>query len=96
MSDTTPHDEPDEVEALTGQTESDESAGPDAQRDAAEPAQQDGGVDADREVDLGSGAPEESAADPGVDDTDVTGQDVDDAGTGTGDTTDDPELDSPD
>lgn len=116
MSDTTPHDEPDEVEALTGTAEADESAGPDAQRDAAEPAQQDGGIDADREVDLGSdepeesgaepdadlGAdlgsdePEESGAEPGAGATDATGQDVDDAGTGTGDTTDDPELDAPD
>lgn len=96
MSDARPHDEASEVEALTDQREVQEGASPDAQRDAAETAVEDGGVDADREVDLDSDEPEESGAEAGADATDATGQDVDDAGTGTADTTDDPELDSPD
>lgn len=96
MSDARPHDEASEVEALTDEREVQEGASPDAQRDAAEPAVEDGGVDADREVDLDSDEPEETGAEPGADATDATGQDVDDVGTGTADTTDDPELDSPD
>lgn len=94
MSDARPHDEASEVEALTDQQETDEAASPDAQRDAAEPS-----VDADDHgtgVVRGAGAPEETGADAGAGDTDATGQDVDDAGTGTADTTDDPQLDAPD
>ncbi|MFC7431860.1 MULTISPECIES: hypothetical protein [unclassified Agrococcus] len=120
MSDARPHDEASEVEALTEQDEVQEGASPDAQHDAAETVvESDGGDDADREADLGAGAPEEptadetgggsstgadasdasedaSASEPGAGATDDTGQDVEDAGTGTADTTDDPQLDSPD
>lgn len=101
MSDTTPPEEPDEVEALTGHDEVDEAASPDDDRPASPPTV-DGGIDAEREVDLGSGEPEptDDGADDGTDasvpDTDATGQDVEDAGTGTADTSDDPKLDSPD
>ena len=72
MSDARPHDEASEVEALTDQREVQEGASPDAQRDAAETAVEGDGVDADREVDLGSGAPEESGSEPGADATDAT------------------------
>jgi hypothetical protein len=105
MSYSRPHDETSEIEALTGQTETYEAASPDEERPAVEPSVEDGGVDAEREVDLDSDEPESDTDtdgdDPelegtGLDDTDDTGQAVEDAGTGTGDTSDDPQLDSPD
>ncbi|GAA2176111.1 hypothetical protein GCM10009846_28600 [Agrococcus versicolor] len=103
MSYSRPHDETGEIEALTGQTEVDEAASPDEERPAVEPTVEDGGVDAEREVDVTSDETEPETdgddaelAGTGLDDTDDTGQPVEEAGTGTGDTSDDPKLDAPD
>lgn len=98
MSDSRPVGEANETEALTDETEVHEASSPDDERPAAEPTM-DSGIDAEREVDLGDGAPEassEATSDDDVDDTDATGQPVEDAGTGTGDASDQAELDAPD
>lgn len=85
MSDATPLDEPDEVDALTGHAEHDEGATPDARRTPAEPEPESDSVEQAEPAEPGDAAT-----------TDATGQDVSDAGTGTADTSDDPDLDPPD
>lgn len=76
--------------------ESGSSGSGSASGDASDGEATDGSA-GDSASDVGASADADaSAAEPSVDETDDTGQDVEDAGTGTADTTDDPQLDAPD